>query len=320
MQDGFSEIIDQAKATSILDVISARVELKRKGKEYVGRCPFHADSTPSFYVVPAKRFFYCFGCMAKGSVIDFVKQYDDVDFVEACRRITGNFAVVKRQPMPVPSAEDERRERDQKIARCIKLWREAVPARGTIAEIYLRSRGIKIEPPQSLRFHPGVYHKESGRHGPAMVAAVQGLDGHITGVHRTWLRADGGGKADLKPNKKGYGLWVGGHIRLAARGPQLAIAEGIETAMSVMMAKPGLPCWAALWIGNLGAAVPEEVKEVLICADNDSEDKDRAMHREIVRKAATRLSDTGKRVRIVYPPEGNDFNDWLVTLERGRHV
>lgn len=82
-----NELIRQAKAASIFDVISARMDLKPDGKEYKGLCPFHAERSPSFTVVPARGFFHCFGCGAHGDAINFIERFDSVDFLRACKRI-----------------------------------------------------------------------------------------------------------------------------------------------------------------------------------------------------------------------------------------
>jgi len=68
---------------SILQVIGQRVELRKAGKEFVGRCPFHADKTPSFSVSQEKGLFHCFGCGQSGDVIRFIELIDGVSFKEA---------------------------------------------------------------------------------------------------------------------------------------------------------------------------------------------------------------------------------------------
>ena len=76
-------------------------------------------------------------------------------------------------------------------------------------ERYLRCRGIDLEsfpqPPSSLRFHPGLWHTESGRHWPALIAAITNIEGHLVAVHRTFLEPDGSGKASLKIRRR---RWV----------------------------------------------------------------------------------------------------------------
>lgn len=76
--------IDEVKSrTNIVDVIGARVTLKKAGRNFKGLCPFHNEKTPSFMVSPDRQSWHCFGCAKGGSVIDFVMEYERVDFVEA---------------------------------------------------------------------------------------------------------------------------------------------------------------------------------------------------------------------------------------------
>ncbi|HEV8605612.1 MAG TPA: DNA primase [Tepidisphaeraceae bacterium] len=70
-------------AVDIVELISQTVALKRRGRKYLGLCPFHTEKTPSFTVDPVKQAFYCFGCKASGSVFDFVMKRDRVEFKEA---------------------------------------------------------------------------------------------------------------------------------------------------------------------------------------------------------------------------------------------
>ncbi len=71
------------EANSIIDVIGARVRLKKAGKSYKGLCPFHNEKTPSFIVNPARQTFKCFGCDEGGDVFSFVMKADRVEFREA---------------------------------------------------------------------------------------------------------------------------------------------------------------------------------------------------------------------------------------------
>ena len=72
--------------TDIVEVIDRRVKLKKTGKNYSARCPFHDEKTPSFSVNPDKQFYYCFGCGAGGNAIGFVMDYDNVDFPQAIEK------------------------------------------------------------------------------------------------------------------------------------------------------------------------------------------------------------------------------------------
>jgi DNA primase len=72
-------------ATDIVELIGRTVALKRRGRDYIGLCPFHQEKTPSFHVKPEKQYFYCFGCKASGTAIDFVMKRDRVEFLDALR-------------------------------------------------------------------------------------------------------------------------------------------------------------------------------------------------------------------------------------------
>src|SRR5438034_331958 len=80
--------LEQIRAASdVVDVIGAYLPLKRAGANFVALCPFHREKTPSFSVNPHKQIFYCFGCHKGGDVFTFVKEYENIDFPEAVRRL-----------------------------------------------------------------------------------------------------------------------------------------------------------------------------------------------------------------------------------------
>ena len=76
-------IDDLLARTDIVEVVGARVPLKRQGKEYSARCPFHDERSPSFTVSPTKQFYHCFGCGAHGTAISFLMQYERLEFLDA---------------------------------------------------------------------------------------------------------------------------------------------------------------------------------------------------------------------------------------------
>ena len=94
----------------IVDVIDARVPLKKKGREYVACCPFHNEKTPSFTVSQNKQFYHCFGCGAHGTALGFLMEYDHLDFVEAVERLAADAGLEvpreaggeRRGPSPQP--------------------------------------------------------------------------------------------------------------------------------------------------------------------------------------------------------------------------
>jgi DNA primase len=86
--------IDELLArTDIVDVISTRVPLKKAGHEYRACCPFHTEKTPSFWVVPEKQFYHCFGCGAHGTVVRFLMEYDRMLFPEAVEELAGRLGL-----------------------------------------------------------------------------------------------------------------------------------------------------------------------------------------------------------------------------------
>lgn len=77
----------------IVDVIDARVPLKKQGSNWAACCPFHDEKTPSFTVSPTKQFYYCFGCGASGSAIGFLMEYERMDFVEAIETLASGLGI-----------------------------------------------------------------------------------------------------------------------------------------------------------------------------------------------------------------------------------
>ena len=69
--------------TDIVELIDNHVSLKKKGKEYAACCPFHNEKTASFTVSPEKQFYHCFVCVAHGTALGFLMEYERLDFVEA---------------------------------------------------------------------------------------------------------------------------------------------------------------------------------------------------------------------------------------------
>ena len=125
--------------------------------------------------------------------------------------------------------------RAEKLRRAIYRWEGAMTAVGSIVAVYLASRGLAgLEASPALRFGPSIGHPQGGPRLPAMLAQIVDVAGDMTGLHRTYLRSDGAGKADVEPAKASLGVVWGGAIRLHAHDPNrpLVIGEGIESSAS----------------------------------------------------------------------------------------
>jgi phage/plasmid primase-like uncharacterized protein len=139
-----------------------------------------------------------------------------------------------------------------------------------------------------------------------MVAAVRNANGTLVAIHRTFLKPDGSGKADLDPQKAALGPTCGGVVALAPLAETVALGEGIETMLSVMQVT-GLSCWATLGSGNLpNISLPALVRRVIIAADSDYAGAKAA------RQAERNYTRQGRRVTIVRTGRADvDWNDLL---------
>jgi hypothetical protein len=127
----------------------------------------------------------------------------------------------------------------------------------------------------------------------------------LQGVHRTWLALDGQGKADVETQRRAMGHLLGNAVRLTPHDNILVVGEGIETMLSLSETIPGLPVWAALSSGHLGAVLlPEGLQRLYIAIDRDP-----AGQRAAERLSA-RATEVGITVRVLEPLLG-DFNDDL---------
>lgn len=209
-------------------------------------------------------------------------------------------------PAVVALREANRLAEGRKRARQAQaLWSEASQIGGTIAESYLRGRGINCALPGTLRYLAEAWHL-SGRRLPALVARVDGSDGFA--VHRTYLRQDGKGKAEVEPQKAMLGQVKGGAVQLARAPGPLVVAEGIETALSLACGLLDGPSsiWAALSTsGMIGLHLPDTPSRLIIAPDGDKAGHVAAL------TLADRAARDGWQVSIMTPPRGFDFNDLL---------
>lgn len=190
-------------------------------------------------------------------------------------------------------------------ARALACWRETKTIAGTLAETYLRSRGIVCDLPCTLRFHPSCWHP-TGERLPALVALVEGAP--RAAIHRTYLQKDGNGKTAVEPAKAMLGMVAGGTVRLSAGSGKLIVCEGIETGLSLLsglLRGPGT-VWAALSTGGMKRALlPVTPDRLSVATDGD------APGREAGKVLATKAALAGWAVSMLPAPDGRDWNDVL---------
>ena len=160
-----------------------------------------------------------------------------------------------------------------------RLWSLSKPIRGTIAETYLRTRGLtSLRNCTSLRFHPRCWYRpdrddepEVRTAWPALIAAVTDLSGTITGAHRTWLDPAGRYKAAVITPRRAMGNLLGHGVRFGHVDDVLAAGEGVETMLSLRQLAPTLPCVAALSAAHLAALIlPNTLRRLYIAEEADS--------------------------------------------------
>lgn len=199
-----------------------------------------------------------------------------------------------------------RAEAEKRAKQAHRLWQDAQPIKGTLAETYIRARGITRDLPATLRYQAECWHGPTAKRYPALIALVEGGDGFA--VHRTYLASDGNGKANVDPAKLMLGSVSGGAVRLTeAQGP-LVVAEGIETALSLSCGLLRAPAtiWAALSTSGMrGLHLPADPHRLTIAPDGD------APGRAAANALAERAAALGWQVSLLPAPDGRDWNDIL---------
>ena len=200
---------------------------------------------------------------------------------------------------------EELAEAQKGAAQALRLWTQAKPIGGTLAEGYLRGRGITCPAPGSLRFAPSCWHA-SARRFPALLGLVEGGEGFS--LHRTYLKPDGSGKAEVEPQKAMLGSVAGGAVRLSGAPGKLVVAEGIETALSLLSGLLTDPAtvWAALSTSGIrGLRLPLQPGRLTIATDSDDKGAGKAAGIALAQRAHA----LGWQVSLLAAPEGQDWND-----------
>lgn len=263
-------------------------------------CPAHGDKRPSLSLADGTDGRLLLSCKAGCTFLEVL------DALRGLGLIEGGGSYAPPNPSEIARREaEERAEAERAERRALATWREAQPIRGTIAEAYLRARGITCALPDTLRFHPDCWHP-SAKRLPAMVTLIEGLPRRA--IHRTYLRPDGSGKADINPTKAMLGSAAGGAVRVVGGTDGLAVAEGVETALSLAcgLLRGRHTIWAALSTsGMAGLILPARPGRLIVATDGDEPG------RIAGRQLAERAHGMGWSVSLLPAPDGRDWNDIL---------
>ena len=331
-------IDDLLNRSDVVEVIDARVPLKKAGHEYKACCPFHHEKTPSFTVSPAKQFYHCFGCGAHGTALSFLMEYEHMDFVEAVE------ALAAMQGMEVPREQGTQPEQKRAsndlydlLSKAGDYYRKQLK-RSDKAIAYLKDRGLSGEvaaeyglgyaPPgwdnlsklfgdenEHLLLESGMLtENENGntydRFRDRIMFPIRDRRGRIIGFGGRVMGSDGGAKYLNSPEtpifhkgKELYGLY---ETRQAVRKLEnIYVVEGYMDVIA--LAQHDIHNVVA----TLGTATTADhlkqlfkvVPEIIFCFDGDRAGRDAAWR---ALENALPIVRDGNILKFLFLPEGED--------------
>lgn len=341
--------LDELKSrVKVADVVGRRVKLVRKGREFMGLCPFHSEKSPSFSVNEQKGFYHCFGCGAHGDAIKFVCETEGLGFREAVERLASEAG------LELPTERAGSREREEKrrtlhdvIALAQQFFRDRLAGpSGAAARAYLAKReldagtieafGLGVAPdgrttliqhltqkqvPIAEILDAGLAVVPEGQAEPIdffrnrLTIPIADARGRVVAFGARTLLPDGKPKyintGDTELFHKGRTLYNLDRARKAAFDAQsIVVAEGYMDVIA--LARAGI----ANAVAPLGTALTEDqiallwrvAPEPILCFDGDTAGK-RAAHKGLDR--ALPLLKPGQSLRFAFLPEGLDPDDLL---------
>jgi hypothetical protein len=314
-----------------------------KGKYWMARNPTRDDKHQgSFWIavrgVPGSWRDEATG--EKGDIIQLIQYVRRCEFGAAMRFARAWLGLSDMQPEQIAQASQAARER-RKAADAEEEAQEAERRRwakahwlnawesllGTVAETYLRGRGIDLRKlprqPGALRFVPNEKHRDSGQTFPCICSAMSGPKGAVHAIHRTFLARDGSDKAPVPKEEQrkvwprcagaAIHLWRGKSDKPAAGAPEnsdtLVLCEGVEDGLSIALAVPEARIWCAYSLSNLGnIVIPKCASRVIVSCDNDW---GKPQAEKQLASSLEKLAAQGVPLFEVRSPIGKDFNDCL---------
>ena len=294
-----------ARAVRAEDIARA-LKGRRRGAGWVCKCPAHDDHHPSLTVAETrdgKVLLKCWSGCSQDAVIAALRRRGLWEGKPA-------YATPISRLLPIGGRETSLNPRDP-----MKSWRNAAPFfRGTVADLYLERRGIKLTDDERgrLRFSPALWHWPSQTRWPAMLARVSLATGDEIATHQTFVEPDGGGKAPLGKQARLFaagGKTLGGGVWFGEADPrqEFIVAEGIESLLSALrISGVAAGCAALSEIGIRRLALPLGARRVRIFADHDPLGQGVAAARE----AGRRWLAEGRAVAVsIAARVGHDAND-----------
>jgi DNA primase len=135
-------------AADVVELVGEKVQLRRVGSRWVGRCPFHDERTPSFSVSPERKTYHCFGCKAGGDVIRFVQETEGLDFVGAVEALAARYRIELEYEEGARADAGERRRRERLLGLledAARFYERYLWERGAAVQEYLAGRGLGEE-------------------------------------------------------------------------------------------------------------------------------------------------------------------------------
>lgn len=265
---------------------------KRSGQGYIDICPAHEDKNPSLSITETKDgklLLHCFsGCTFE-------------EIIAAAGLSSGQFtrATSVQNRGTITSDAD-------RTAQALNIWNATQSLEGSVAERYLNSRQIFIWS-DDTRFHPNLYYADDQTERPCMVCAVR-RDGKFVGIHRTFLTGDG-----KKLGKKMLGPCGGGSVFVGGTGNVIAVAEGIENALSVrtLFGNANGKYYATLSATGMKQwQLPKRMGTLIIFPDGDKVGSDAAL------QLGERASLKGWNAKTMLIVEDKDWNDLLCAKQK----
>lgn len=213
-----------------------------------------------------------------GDLLDVIRLVSGFDSLRDAFNEARSFLNKPRESRPEGGPRERSARNGESSESARNLFRAGRAITGTLAETYLRRRGITypLEPLWSLRFHPACFYRATDdaprETWPALLAAITDPNGTITAVQRTWLARDGFAKAPIEDPRRTLGPQLGGGVRLGLIGDVLTAGEGLETMLSIRTVLPSMPVLAGLSANHLASIeLPSGLKRLYVARDNDPE-------------------------------------------------